>query len=479
MESVFHISNCTPRCQVKYATCILQNGTLTWWNSHKRTVRTDVAYAMTWKELMRLMTEVYYPRNEMVPKEEDKIKRFIWGLPDSIQGNVTLFSLTRFQDAVRMASSLMDQKVRANATRQANNNRKWENHSRDNHVHQQPFKRTNVSRAYTAGRNEKKPYSGSLPYCNKCKLYHTRSCTVKSGNFKKVGHMSRDCKTPAAATTSTGNQRNPLANQRTTVTCYECEKQGHYRSDCPKLKNQTHGNQARNREARGRAFALGGGGEVNQDSNVVTDMFLLNNRYASMLFDTGADRNFVSTRFSSLIDISPTALDTKYSVELANGKIIGANTIIRGYTLNFLNHSFDIDVMPITKRKTEDKSKEKRLKDVPIVHDFSEVFPKDLPGLPPARQVEFQIDLVPSVAPGAPVLFVKKKDGSFRMCIDYRELNKLTVKNRYPLPKIDDLFDQLQGSGVYSKNDLRAGYHQLRVREEDIPKTVSRTRYGR
>ncbi|GJW57127.1 putative reverse transcriptase domain-containing protein, partial [Tanacetum coccineum] len=160
------------------------------------------------------------------------------------------------------------------------------------------------------------------------------------------------------------------------------------------------------------------------------------------------------------------------------------------------------------------KSEKKRLENVPLVQDFPEVFPKDLPGLPPTRQVEFQIDLVPGAAPvarapyrlapsemkelseqlkelsdkgfirpssspwGAPVLFVKKKDGSFRMCIDYRELNKLTVKNRYPLPRIDDLFDQLQGSSVYSKIDLRSGYHQLRVREEDIPKTAFRTRYG-
>ncbi|GJU07197.1 putative reverse transcriptase domain-containing protein [Tanacetum coccineum] len=168
----------------------------------------------------------------------------------------------------------------------------------------------------------------------------------------------------------------------------------------------------------------------------------------------------------------------------------------------------------VTVKENQDKSDEKRLEDVPTVRDFPEVFPEDLPGLPPTRQVEFQIDLVPGAAPvarapyrlapsemeelstqlqelsdkgfirpssspwGAPVLFVKKKDGSFRMCIDYRELNKLTVKNRYPLPRIDDLFDQLQGSSVYSKIDLRSGYHQLRVRNEDIPKTAFRTRYG-
>ncbi|GJU50451.1 putative reverse transcriptase domain-containing protein [Tanacetum coccineum] len=168
----------------------------------------------------------------------------------------------------------------------------------------------------------------------------------------------------------------------------------------------------------------------------------------------------------------------------------------------------------VTTKEVEDKSEKKQLEDVPIVRDFPEVFPEDLPGLPPTRQVEFQIDLIPGAAPvarapyrlapsemkelseqlkelsdkgfirpssspwGAPVLFVKKKDGSFRMCIDYRELNKLTVKNRYPLPRIDDLFDQLQGSSVYSKIDLRSGYHQLRVREEDIPKTTFRTRYS-
>ncbi|GJS86156.1 putative reverse transcriptase domain-containing protein [Tanacetum coccineum] len=138
-----------------------------------------------------------------------------------------------------------------------------------------------------------------------------------------------------------------------------------------------------------------------------------------------------------------------------------------------------------------DKSEEKRLEDVPIVRDFPEAFPETCPlalrsfssdstsGIPNQFELSDKGFIRPSSSPwGAPVLFVKKKDGSFRMCIDYRELNKLTVKNRYPLPRIDDLFDQLQGSSVYSKIDLRSGYHQLRVREEDIPKTAFRTRYG-
>nr|GEV76125.1 putative reverse transcriptase domain-containing protein [Tanacetum cinerariifolium] len=189
------------------------------------------------------------------------------------------------------------------------------------------------------------------------------------------------------------------------------------------------------------------------------------------------------------------------------------NIISCAKTRKYMLKGCQVFLAHVTTKEAEGKSEKKRLENVPIVRDFPEVFPEDLPGLPPNRQVVFQIDLIPGVAPvarapyrlappemkelseqlkelsdkgfirpssspwGAPVLFVKKKDGSFRMCIDYRELNKLTVKNRYPLPRIDDLFDQLQGSIVYSKIDLRSGYHQLRVREEDVPKTAFRTRY--
>nr|GEV65429.1 putative reverse transcriptase domain-containing protein [Tanacetum cinerariifolium] len=320
----------------------------------------------------------------------------------------------------------------------------------------------------------------------------------------------------------------------------------HFKGDFPKLKNKDEGKV----NAPGWVYAVGnvkkrGNASSDPNSNVITGTFLINNRYASILFDTGADRSFISTVFSFLIDIVPTPLGNSYDVKLADGKIVKVDTIMRGCTLNFLSHPFNIDLMPvelgsfdviigmdwlrrfhavivfiacskaqecmargcqiflaqISAKKEEDRSEGKQLKDVPVVRYFYEVFLKDLSGLPPARPMEFQIELIPGAAPvarapyrlapskmkqlseqlqelydkgfirpgssycEAPVLFVKNKDGSFRMCIDYRELNKLTVKNRYPLPRIDDFFDQVQGSSVYSKIDLRSGYHQLRVRE--------------
>ncbi|GJS10764.1 putative reverse transcriptase domain-containing protein [Tanacetum coccineum] len=335
---------------------------------------------------------------------------------------------------------------------------------------------------------------------------NARAMTTRAPSLSNEGgsHWLRDCKGKAIATG---------ANARPTVTCYDCGEKGHTRNYCPKRKDP------QGEEARGRAYVIKDT-EKQQGPNVVTGTFLLNNRYATVLFDSGSDKSFVNTSFSHLIDINPVRLDTSYEVELADGRvaIIGMDWLV------------DQDAVIVCGKKVvhipvKDKTlvveggrepKAKRL-DRCIrcdLVDFPEVFPDDLPGLPPPRQVEFKIELVPGAAPvarapyrlapsemkeladqlqelsekgfirpssspwGAPVLFVKKKDGTFRMCIDYRELNKLTVKNRYPLPRIDDLFDQLQGSSVYSKIDLRTGYHQLRIREEDIPITAFRTRYG-
>ncbi|GKA66226.1 putative reverse transcriptase domain-containing protein [Tanacetum coccineum] len=224
METVFHISNCPEVYQVKYATCTLLDSAFTWWNSHKRIVGVDVAFAMTWRDLMKLMTKV------MVPKEEDRIE------------------------------SLMDQKLKSYAIRSVKNKRKFESNQRDNRAQQPSFKRqniggSNVARAYTAGGNESRVYVGPHPLCNKCKLHHVGPCTVKCRSCGKIGHLTRDCKPAVAAAV---NQRAPMMNQRI-VTCFECGRQWHFKKDCPKLKNQNHGNKLVILEARGKAYTIGGG----------------------------------------------------------------------------------------------------------------------------------------------------------------------------------------------------------------------------
>nr|GEY01940.1 putative reverse transcriptase domain-containing protein [Tanacetum cinerariifolium] len=513
MESVFYISGYTIDNQVKFATCTLLGVALTWWNGHVRTLGHEAAYAMTWGTLKKKMTDKYCPKElalmctKFLDDETKKVDKYINGLPDNIHGNVMSTRPKTLDDTIELANDLMDEKLRTYAERHNENKRKT-----DNNQQQQPHKKQNIARAYTAGPREKKVYTGDLPLCTKCNYHHTGQCAPRNGI------------------------------------------------------------------AQGRAYVLGGR-DASPDSNVITGTFLFNNRYAKILFDTGADRSFVSATFSALIDITPSTLENHYDAELADGKIIGVNTIVRGCTINFMNHPFNIDTMPvplgsfdviigmdwltkyhgviicdekivrvpfgremlifqgnrdhqkeesrlniisctkaqeylakgcdvflahITAKEAKDKSKGKRLEDVPIVRDFPKIFPKDFLGISPARQVEFQIDLVPGAAPvarapyrfapskmkelagqlqelsdkgfirpssspwEAPVLFVKKKDGSFRMCIDYRELNKIDVLFDLPTSRVECVLEI----------DLRSGYHQLRVHEKDIPKTAFRTRYG-
>ncbi|GJR81060.1 putative reverse transcriptase domain-containing protein [Tanacetum coccineum] len=240
----------------------------------------------------------------------------------------------------------MDQNLKGYAVRNAENKSRLNNNYGKNRGQQPPHKRQNtggqnVARAYMAGNNEKNGYEGTRPFCTKCKLHHEGQCTIKCNNCKKIGHMTRDCRAVIATTT----QGTPGPNQRV-ITCFECGAQGHYRKDCPKVKNQNRGNKAGFPDARGKAYVLGGG-DANSGSNTVTGTFLLNDHHAYMLFNSGADRSFVSNTFSTLLDIIPSVLDVSYAVELADERTSETNIVLRGCTLGLLGHPFNIDLMPI------------------------------------------------------------------------------------------------------------------------------------
>ncbi|GJR82509.1 putative reverse transcriptase domain-containing protein [Tanacetum coccineum] len=378
MESVFNISGCAIENQVKFATCTLLGAALTWWNGQIRTLGPE-AYAMTWEVLKKKMTDKYCPQGEIkkleielwnlkvkgndvpayterfqeltlictkfVANETEKVDKYISGLPDNIYGNVKSARPKTLDETIELANDLMDQKLRTYAERQSDNKRKADDSSRNNHGHQQqPFKRQNVAKVYNMGTGERKPYGGSLPKCTKCHLHHNGPCTQRCHKCNKIGHFARDCRNTGntnVANTQKGNGAAPKGNG-----CFECGAPGHFKRDCPKLKNKDGGNG----NAQGWVYAVGnaekrGNAPGNPDANIVTGTFLLNNHYASILFDTSADRSFISTTFSSLINIAPTLLENCYEVELANGKLVGIDTIIRDCTLNFLDHPFNIDLM--------------------------------------------------------------------------------------------------------------------------------------
>ncbi|GJW20013.1 reverse transcriptase domain-containing protein [Tanacetum coccineum] len=588
MEQVFGTCKCAEQDKVVYAASTFEGRALTWWNGNIRTLGLENANKIPWTEFKEMMTTEYCPDTEiqkmeqelwnltlkgddietyinrfhelslmcpeLVPTENKKIKKFIKGFPERIKGNITSSKPSSLHDAVNMARELVEQSVQGKASRSGDGGkRKWDDNRRNNQGdnnrnrnNQQPSnKRHETTKVYAAapvGPTDRKGYTGPHPYCDKCNWHHVGACAKMCARCRKRGHEEKDCRVRM------------VDGRPQEVECWGCGGKGHTRNNCPKAGN------VQNNRARGRAYQVVE--NAAQDPKVVTGTFLLNDHFANVLFDSGAERSFVSSDYTPFIDIKPVALGSSYEVELADGKIVSTNTVLRGCTLELLNHVFKIDLLPtrlgsfdvivgmdwlahhhasiicderIVRIPLPDghvldvhgerpdvypksllcvKAGEKRLDDIHVVRDFPGVFPDDLSGLPPIREVEFHIDLIPGALPvakapyrlapsemnelsnqleelqekgfirpssspwGAPVLFVKKKDGAMRMCIDYRELNKLTIKNRYPLPRIDDLFDQLQGACCFSKIDLRSGYHQLRVHEDDIPKTAFRTRYG-
>ncbi|GKB16133.1 hypothetical protein Tco_0850056, partial [Tanacetum coccineum] len=333
MEFVFHISNCTYENQVKFATCSLHSFALTWWNTHVKIVGHDESYVASKPKTM--------------------------------------------QEAVEIATELMDKKIRTFGERQTENKRKQD----DNHQqpHQQQNKRQNTGLAYTAGSSEKKQYGGSKPLCSKCNYYHDGPCAPRCHKWNKVDHLARDCRSTR---------------------------------DCPKLKNNNHGNQAGNGNDSAKMYVVGRAG-TNPNSNVVT------------------------AKYQSIIVCAEKIVRIPWGNEtlIVHGDGSNQRTYPRVHLRLRKELECQIDLIPGA---------------APVARAPYQLAPSEMKDL--SEQLKELSDkgfIRPSSSPwGASVLFVKKKDRSFRMCIDYRELNKLTVKNCYPLLRIDDLFDQLQGLRV-------------------------------
>ncbi|GJV62260.1 reverse transcriptase domain-containing protein [Tanacetum coccineum] len=448
---IFSYRNCTEDCKVKFATGTLTEEAFSWWNSFAQPIGIEEAYKIPWSELKKLLIKKYCPQTE-VKKMEDEfynltVKGNDLGLicwferTESVfsrsnctedckvkfaTGTLTEEALSRWnsfaqpigiEEAITITQRLMDQVTKHNSMQGTNdhkrkfddrrtfnnnyqNNRNNNNDNRNNDHYQQQNRRKETVRAYAATPTKNSRYIRSLPMCKKCTLHHTRPCNVKCQTCNKVGHQTRNCINKGS---SSGSNLQPML-----VTCHACGEKGHYRNQCPKA----------NTSAYERAYLLRDK-NAHQDPKVVTGTFLLNQHLARVLFDLGADKIFVSISLASMLNIPPITLDTTYDIEMADGNLVGTNTIIQGCTLILLNQPFEIDLMPIKlgsfdvligmdwgykvfiAQVMEKKSDEKRLEDIPVVREFLEVFPENLLGLPPVRQVEFQIDLIPGAAPVA------------------------------------------------------------------------------
>nr|GEV87978.1 reverse transcriptase domain-containing protein [Tanacetum cinerariifolium] len=424
-------------------------------------------------------------------EEDVQVEKYIGGVPDTIHDSVKATKPKTMQEAIEFATELMDKRIRD----AVENKRKFEGTSGNNQNQPQQNKRQNIGRAYAAGNSDRNMYTGPKP----------------------LWTVEADLQMPTTTTTATITTTPTTTTTITTPTTFK--------RNCPKLKNNNRGNQGGNDNAQARVYVIGNAGA--NPNNVVAGTFLLNNSYAYILFDTGFDTSFVSTTFSSQIDIAPIALDHHYNVEIADGRIIRHGLVVKVRCCNCLcretcAHSFVNEILTIrgersnernesrlniiscskaqeymskgchvflaniTSTQDEDKSKGKQLEYVPVVREFIKNFPKDLPGIPPTRQVEFRIDLVPGAAPvarapyrlepsemkeladqlqeltnkgfirpssspwGASVLFVKKKDRSFQMCIDYRELNKLTNEKEHE-EHLKVILELLKKEELYAK----------------------------
>ncbi|GJR48354.1 putative reverse transcriptase domain-containing protein [Tanacetum coccineum] len=482
MESVQDISGCSINQKVKYTAGSFVGKALTWWNSQIHMLSWEVVVSMSWNDFKLMMIEEFCPSNEMqkletelwnhvmveaghaaytdrfhglarlvphlVTLESRKINRYVYGLASQIRGIVVATELKTMQKAVQISGALTDEAVRIGSIKKVEKRGNMGEPNKDKNG-RDDNKRTRTRNAFATSTNlVRRENTGAWPKCTTCNSYHApggpcRTCF----NYNRPGHLARDCRF-VPRNVNPVNVRNPSPSRGA---CHECGSTDHFKPTCPRLN---------------RAQGLGG----NHPNQVAANNEVVETK--------GTKLGLCSTTFIPLLGIEPSELSFRYEIEIASGELVEIDKVINGCKLEIEGHVFDIDLILfgngsfdviigmdcLSNHKVKIICHEKVVK-IPLLDGKIELIPKAVPiskslyRLAPSELEELSGQLKelqdkgfirPSSSPWrAPVLFVKKKDGSFRMCIDYRELNKLTVKNRYPLPRIDDLFDQLTRYGHF------------------------------